>query len=133
MGQSEATIRTWRLGVSKRRAISQGKLAVGGTTWRSPSGAELDLIEGDESWLTEAITEAQTNRDGQGLPVMPLPYLVLLKLRASRAQDIADVSRMMGQADEGAIRRTVEVVGRLAPEDLPDLQSLIDLGRLELQ
>ena len=35
-----------------------------------------------------------------GLPIIDLPYLVLMKLSASRTQDLADISRMLGLADE---------------------------------
>lgn len=109
-----------------------GELAIGGSTWRSSRGQEIDLIAGEEDWWAEAIDRAQNNRDATGLPCAPLPYLVLMKLRSSRTQDLADVSRMMGQADNALIEETLALVGRYAPKDLPDLRSLIDLGKLEL-
>lgn len=110
-----------------------GDVAIGRSTWRKNYGQEVDLIEGEEPWWSEAIRQAQENRDLQGLPTLPLPCLVLMKLRASRAQDLADVSRMMGQADERATKETLGLVQVHAPKDVPDLQSLIDLGRLEWQ
>jgi hypothetical protein len=109
-----------------------GELAIGGSTWRSSGGQEVDLVAGEEDWWADAIEQAQRNRDAEGLPCVPLPYLVLMKLRSSRAQDLADVSRMMGQADSAPIEETLALVGRHAPKDVPDLRSLIDLGRLEL-
>lgn len=112
---------------------SRGSLSIGGSTWRAPSGAEVDVIEGDEPWAMDAIGAAQNNRDLQGLPVLPLPYLVLMKLRSSRAQDLADLSRMLGQAGDEAIEATTAVVRRYARGDLSDLRSLIELGRMELR
>src|SRR5574341_605335 len=69
-------------------------LAIGGTRWFSPEDTQVDIIEGHEPWWPEALAQAATTRDLQGLPVLPLPYLVLMKLQASRVQDVADVSRM---------------------------------------
>jgi hypothetical protein len=45
--------------------------------WLTPEGGSIDVLEGRESWWPEAITAAQTNRDAQGLPILPLPFLVL--------------------------------------------------------
>ncbi|MBM3477568.1 MAG: hypothetical protein FJX75_30230, partial [Armatimonadetes bacterium] len=64
-----------------------GRLTIGGSVWRSPEGRVLDLVECAEPWCEAAIAEAQTNRDRQGLPIVPLAYLVLTKLRASRGRD----------------------------------------------
>jgi hypothetical protein len=67
--------------------------------------------------------------DGQ--PYVTLPFLVLMKLAASRVQDLADVSRMMGLADADAIADTRALVARCRPADAEDLESLIRLGRIE--
>jgi len=59
-------------------------------------------------------------------------YLVLMKLVASRTTDISDISRMLGQANDGdldRVRNTIKVYDR---ESLEDLESLIELGKLEL-
>jgi hypothetical protein len=59
-----------------------------------------------------------------------MPYLVLMKFQAGRVQDIADVTRMLGQADAQAL----DAVRALfhPPADLSDLESLITLGKLEI-
>jgi hypothetical protein len=108
-----------------------GDLTIGGSAWRSPQGRALDLVCSKAPWAQAALEEAQQNRDADGLPICPLPYLVLLKLRASRTIDIADVSRMLGLADEAALERVRSVMAEYAPEDLDDLEALIELGRLE--
>lgn len=72
------------------------RLAVPGHLLRSPEGVEVDLLFGNYPWLTEALKNR--NFDAAGYPVIRLPYLVLMKLTAQRAQDWADVSRMLGWA-----------------------------------
>ena len=54
-----------------------------------------------------------------------------MKLEASRAQDLADVSRMLGGASEGELEPVRQVVGTYMPEAAEDLESLIALGRME--
>ncbi len=108
-----------------------GDLAIGGSAWRSREGPGLDLISCEAAWGRAALEQAEKNRDAAGLPICPLPYLVLLKLQASRTIDIADVSRMLGLADEATLARVRSVVAQYAREDVEDLEALIELGRLE--
>jgi hypothetical protein len=106
-------------------------LAFGGTMWGAPDGPTLDVLEVDAPWVDDAVRHP--NRSPTGLPVIALPYLVLMKLAASRPQDLADLSRMLGQAD-GPTRDAVRAAVRThRPEDLADLESLIALGELELR
>lgn len=89
------------------------------------------MIEGREAWWQDAIVQAQTNRDAQGLPILPLPYLVLMKFQSGRVQDIADVTRMLGQANKNALEAVRALFKEFAPGDRDDLESLITLGKLE--
>lgn len=66
----------------------QGELSIGGSiplksagrsAWCAPDGQMIDVIEGRETWWNDALTEAQSNRDAQGLPILPFRYLVLMK------------------------------------------------------
>lgn len=112
----------------------KGELSIGGSQWVSPGGEELDIIEGLESWWPQALQEAQNNRDLQGLPILPLPYLALMKFKASRLQDIADLSRMLGQANPSELAGVRVIFNQhSAADDLDDLESLITLGQLEMQ
>lgn len=111
--------------------VHQGDLAIGGSAWRSPDGKLVDVIEGHESWWSDAIAAAQNNRDAQELPILPLAYLVLMKFRAGRLQDLADISRMLGQADEKDLAEVRSLFDREAPSDRSDLESIIQLGKLE--
>ena len=110
-----------------------GELSVGGSRWADPTGQEVDIVELADGWTEEAIALAQANRDQQGLPILPLPYLVLTKLRAGRVQDVADISRMLGQATEEQLQAVRDVVATYSPEDLEDVESLAALGRRELE
>jgi len=108
-----------------------GDISIGGSTWRSGAGEELDLLHSDESWVRGALTQAAQNRDADGLPVIPLPYLVLLKLRASRTLDIGDVARMLGLASLEMLAEVRAATARYAPEDSDDVDALAELGKLE--
>ena len=108
-----------------------GNLTVGGTSWAVPGGGTLDVLESSEPWAATAVGEP--NRSPTGLPVIALPYLVLLKLGASRSLDLGDLTRMLGLADEPTRQQVREAVALYRPEDLPDLESLIALGDLELE
>ena len=109
-----------------------GRLAIGGSTWRAPDGTPVDVIEGEDEWVAAALAEAQANLDPQGLPTLPLPYLVLMKLAASRVQDVADVSRMMARADDVQLSRTRALIQKYEPDAVEDLESLIFLGKMEM-
>ena len=98
----------------------------------SSEGTPVDVVEMAEPWLAGALTEARRNLDAQGLPVLPLHYLVLMKFQAGRVQDLADVTRMLGQAGEDLLDSVRELFGQLLPEEMDDLESLIELGRLAM-
>lgn len=104
-------------------------LAVPGYLLLSPEGIEVDVLLGDYPWLKLALKEMQ--QDAAGYPVIDLPYLVLMKLSASRPQDVADLSRMLGWADENMLERVRQIVARYSPQDKEDLESLIFLGQQE--
>lgn len=109
------------------------QLSIGGSSWLSPNNEEMDVLEGQETWWAEAIKDAQENRDGQGLPILPLPYLVLMKFQSGRSIDIADISRMLGLATNEALNEIRKVFSQYETEGLEDLESLIQLGKLEMQ
>ncbi len=111
----------------------QGELSIGGSSWTAPDGTPVDVVEGVEGWWTVAIAEAEANRDAQGLPILPLPYLTLMKFRAGRVQDLADVTRMLGQADDETLVAVRRLFARHAPDEREDLESLIALGKLEMR
>ena len=109
-----------------------GRLAIGCSHWEATDGAALDLLACADGWVDGALAQAPSHRDPQGLPTLPLPFLVLMKLDASRSQDVGDLARMLGQADAAALAAVRAEIQRWRPEDAEDLESLIHLGRLEL-
>lgn len=110
-----------------------GDLAIGGSAWTAPDGTPVNVIEGQETWWPVALAEAAANRDEGGAPVLSAPYLILMKLQASRVQDLADVTRILGGLQDGELDRVRALVREHAAELGEDLESLIVLGRLERQ
>lgn len=109
----------------------KGERSIAGSTWVSPEGTIIDVVECSQPWAEKAIKEAKENRDSQGLLVMPFEYLILMKFTSARAQDIADITRMLGLADKEKIEMVRKVFRDWLLEDLEDLESLIYLSRLE--
>lgn len=116
-----------RLEQAGYRIVSQ--LSIPGCLMLSPEGTELDVLFGNYAWLDEALSH--TANDPAGYPIVRLPYLILLKMEAQRAQDWADVSRMLGWASEADLDEVRAVVKRYMPQDLEDLESLIFIGKKE--
>jgi len=108
----------------------RGELAIAGTSWESPDGVAVDVMALDDSW-TEALTRAAANCDRHGIPILPLPYLVLMKVVAARNHDLGDVARMLGLAPDDALDAVRAMIRERAPDLLEDVESLISLGQLE--
>jgi len=107
------------------------KLGVPGYLLRSPEGIEVDIIFGNYPWLEEGL--AQPNRDVVGLPVLDLPYLVLMKSLSPPGWNIGEVITMLGLATNEELARVRKTVKRYAPDMLDDLETMIYLGQLEMQ
>jgi hypothetical protein len=105
------------------------KLAVPGYLFQAPDGAEVDVLIGDMPWISDALS--RPNQDPTGYPVLDLPYLVLMKLDAMRAQDWADITRMLGLASEKELEEVKKIIARYSPEDAADLEALIFIGKKE--
>ncbi len=107
---------------------------VRGTSWRDIAGHDVDLITLTEPWAIDAVTEAQENRIA-GMATLPMAYVVLMKLFASRTTDLGDVTRMLGWAADSRpelVDQARHVVQRFGTaEDLADFEQLLDMGRLE--
>ncbi len=106
-----------------------GSLSIGGSHWMLPDGMALDVLEEDAPWAAEAIANPASAPNG--LPVISLPYLVLMKMRASRGIDMGDLTRVLGAADDETIGETEKVIAAYLPDGVEDLEGLIYLGRLE--
>lgn len=115
--------------LEKANGLRIGDLSIAGTQWRLDDGTSLDVLEFEGDWVTEAI--GSPNYATDGLPVVDLPYLVLMKLIAGRSQDIADISRMLGVAEDLQLQRVKKVINQYLPDAIEDLESLVVLGKLE--
>ena len=104
---------------------------ISGRKLYAPDGTEIDLLLIPFPWIDDALQPDQ--QDPAGYPVLDLPYLVLMKMETSRAQDLADLSKMLGLAAETDLERTRQIVDRYMPEAAEDLESLIYLGGLEMK
>ncbi|NJS12449.1 MAG: hypothetical protein HC789_19750 [Microcoleus sp. CSU_2_2] len=107
-----------------------GELSIGGSSWQLPDGSILDVIESQQPWVTEAIANPNTAPDN--LPIIQLPYLIVMKLQASRGIDMGDLTRMLGGADRTALELVKKTVKTYLPDAAEDLESLIVLGKLEM-
>lgn len=110
-------------------ATKVSDLSIPGSQWELPDGTSLDILEIDEPWIEAALNSPNYAPDG--LPIIDLPYLILMKLNASRSQDLADISRMLGCATDSEIEKVKEIIAIYLPTAVEDLESLIMLGKLE--
>jgi len=107
----------------------RGILSAGGSNWLLPDETNMDLLSFDYSWVAEAIASPVIASDN--LPYIALEYFIIMKLHSSRAQDIADITRMLGSLEDPELAKIREKAGKYIPDDLEDIESLIALGRLE--
>ena len=108
-----------------------GPLPIPWETWAGPDGLSLDVLFAEEPWMLRGVRAGRERRDPQGLPVVPMEVLVLMKLRASRIPDLADVTRMLGAADETQLEAVRALAREQMPEMIEDLDALVRLGMLE--
>ena len=105
------------------------QLSIPGYSLESPSGVELDILFGDEAWVGKALANPES--DPAGYPVIPFPYLILMKMNTGRGRDFGDVTTMLGWADDEQRETVRSVIAQYSPEDSEDLESLIYLGQQE--
>jgi hypothetical protein len=108
----------------------KGTLSIGGSTWVSATGEVLDVLTQQSDWAEEALHNPNMI---DNMPVMAMPYLVLMKLLAGRMQDLADITRMLGAANDQTLNEVRQTIQKYQPEALEDIESMIVLGKLEYQ
>ncbi len=112
--------------------FANSALGLFGRVWQK-GDLRLDLISSREDWVHEAlVTKAY---DQTGLRIIALPYLVLMKLDASRGQDQADIERMLGRLSDDEVNHVAQVVDRFSndPQAAQDVHQYAQLGRLEYE
>jgi hypothetical protein len=107
-------------------------LGLYGEAW-SRERAEVDVISTPQDWAVAAFEGR--SEDQTGLRVIPLPYLVLMKLDSARGIDQGDLTRMLGRLDSNEVERICEIVTRYSGDAslADDTRQYAELGRWELQ
>ena len=101
-----------------------------GSAWER-DGNELDLIGVPGALGHDAINAARRNYRN-GLPYLTLRHVVALKMIPNRTQALADIATMLGHASPAQIRSVRAAVKRfLGPDDVADLDQMVEMGRLE--
>lgn len=101
------------------------KHAGGFVTMRVPV-VEFDGIDIDQVPLTESLRVIQDGLErahrSEGVPIAPVDTIVVMKLIASRSQDLADVEAIL---ESGADRELLkDAVRKAAPDRVPRLERL---------
>ncbi|MEO1386699.1 MAG: hypothetical protein AAFV85_04880 [Cyanobacteria bacterium J06634_6] len=107
-----------------------GVISFGGSSWQSQNGELIDLLHApDQSWVTAALNAPVMTPEG--LPIIDLPYLLILKLSATRAVDISDIVGMLqhaSDAEKQRIRQTIETYRSDLLEDFDQFDAIAQLG-----
>src|SRR5207247_2721650 len=70
---SKANLKEAEKRLKKAGATRIGELTIDPSQWTLSDGFHLDVIALEDEWVGSAITDAQSNRDLQGLPILPMP------------------------------------------------------------
>jgi hypothetical protein len=114
----------------RRQALEFADTRLGLIGQRVVADRPVDVLSSTQSWIHDAV--ASVRWENETLPIVDLPYLVALKLDASRSVDQGDLSRMLGFASPEDLDRVRSIVRRLLPSDIDDLEQYILLGRYEV-
>ena len=103
-----------------------------GSAWQK-QGHEVDLLGLPSKWGSLALTGAQKNLLIAGLPTLTLPYLVLMKLMASRWIDLEDIGCMLGLTSPPELTAVRRVIRRFYPREVEDLEQIIAFSQIEFR
>lgn len=106
-----------------------GDLSIGGFTVEPQDGPSIDVLVSNAPWVTVALKHP--SRDVAGYPVIPRPYLILMKLESGRSIDMGDLSRLLGSASPAERAESRTIVEQYRPDVLEDYDSLVILADLE--
>jgi hypothetical protein len=107
-------------------------LGLQGEAW-SRQRDELDIITSAQDWVAGAFLGRV--EDQTGLRVIPLPYLVLMKLDSARGIDQGDLTRMLGRLEPAEIEEVIAILERHSSDSSlrDDVRQYAELGRWEWQ
>jgi hypothetical protein len=106
-----------------------GIISFDSSSWRSTEGKLINLLHAPEqSWVTAALdTPIETL---EGLQIIDLPYLIILKLSATRAVDIGDIVGMLQHATEDETVRIRQAIETHRSDLLEDFEQFNEIARL---
>jgi len=87
----------------------------------------LDVLAMDAPWVGPALATARPGPTG--LPVVALPYLVVMKLTSGTSGDLDDLARLLSGANPGALVAVRAAAQTHRPAAVGDLDRLIAAGR----
>ena len=128
----EASERLRQAGFRKDRDLffPNASLALYGRAW-SRGQVIIDVVATPQLWGKRALEKRVL--DQTGLRVVPLPYLVLMKLDSARGIDQGDLTRMLGRLNDGEVEEIIDEVERYSsdPAFADDVRQYAQLGRWE--
>jgi len=105
-----------------------GALTIGGTSWTLDDGIGLDLLTSRVPWITRAFAAP---RSWQGISLIDLPYLIVMKMATGRVRDEADVAGLLAHAPVEVVAEVRRVVAAEAPERAEDVDTYLFIGQAE--
>jgi hypothetical protein len=86
----------------------------------------IPIPAGHEATFERVLDDAAAHRlDVDGIPILGVPHLVLMKLIARRRQDLADIVAMLAEASTETIEHTRALIGSELASDVSLLDALI--------
>lgn len=107
-----------------------GDLSIGGfSVALDDASPPVDVLVADQPWLRAALRRPE--HDPVGLPVVPRPELIVMKLLSARARDLGDVQGLLGGITPAEVERVQALLNGIDPELIQDFEALRHLARLE--
>ena len=110
-GDAQARLRAAKWNETRTLAFPDGALGLFGSAWTEDAGRKIDLLTSEQAWGLEAFA-APVSRDANGERVIPVPYLVLMKLDSARGIDQADLARILGRLSSEQVDDVIRIVER---------------------
>lgn len=110
-------------------------LGLHGSAWALRGGGqEIDLMTSEQVWAREAFA-APVSQDLNGERVIPLAYLILMKLDSARVIDQADLARILGRLSSEQVEGVIHTVQRhyRDPSAADDLRQYHEIGKWEYE
>ncbi len=106
-----------------------GVVSFGGSSWQSDKGELIDLLHApDQAWVTAALDSPI--KTSASLQIIDLPYLIILKLSATRAVDISDIVGMLQHANNAEKQRVRQAIERCRHDLLEDFDQFRAIAQL---